>query len=287
MDLGSPTLSLSSIEVFADGLDHPECVTRGPDGSIFAGGEAGQVYRIDGVGHPVVVGTTEGFTLGLCVDGDNNIYTCDVDHRAVMRITPDGVVEQYSRGSEDDPFHAPNFPVFDDEGRMFVSDSGEFGASDGRLFVIERGGRTRLLTSETAAFPNGLAFDETGSYLYVVLSSTPAVVRVPIHRGHVAGPIEPVVELPGMVPDGLSFDAAGGLWITCYAPDAILRLDPDTGLEVFAHDPRRITLASPANMCFTGAESQTVVVANFAQRHLSKLISPVAGAPLRYPVGIA
>ena len=39
-------LSLKRASIFADGLDHPECIAAHPDGSFFAGGEAGQIYRI-------------------------------------------------------------------------------------------------------------------------------------------------------------------------------------------------------------------------------------------------
>lgn len=42
-----PLINLQDVETFADGLDHPEGVTLGPDGKIYAGGEAGQLYRID------------------------------------------------------------------------------------------------------------------------------------------------------------------------------------------------------------------------------------------------
>ena len=36
------------ISLFADGLDHPECIAVHTDGSVWAGGEAGQIYRIAG-----------------------------------------------------------------------------------------------------------------------------------------------------------------------------------------------------------------------------------------------
>ena len=47
-----PILDLAAARVFADGssgairLDHPEGVAVHPDGSVWCGGEAGQVYRI-------------------------------------------------------------------------------------------------------------------------------------------------------------------------------------------------------------------------------------------------
>ena len=33
--------TVQDITIFADGLDHPECVAIHPDGSVWAGGEAG------------------------------------------------------------------------------------------------------------------------------------------------------------------------------------------------------------------------------------------------------
>ena len=39
-------LPITHFAPFADGLDHPEGVTVGPDGTVYAGGEAGQIYRV-------------------------------------------------------------------------------------------------------------------------------------------------------------------------------------------------------------------------------------------------
>lgn len=63
------TASLRDLRVLAQGLDHPEGVATGPDGMIYAGGEAGQVYRIDpDSGQVDEVANTGGFVLGLCHD---------------------------------------------------------------------------------------------------------------------------------------------------------------------------------------------------------------------------
>ena len=37
----------TQVSVFVEGLDHPEGIAWGLDGHAYAGGEAGQVYRID------------------------------------------------------------------------------------------------------------------------------------------------------------------------------------------------------------------------------------------------
>ena len=41
------TVALSDVRMVVDGLDHPECVTVDPECTVWAGGEAGQVYRVD------------------------------------------------------------------------------------------------------------------------------------------------------------------------------------------------------------------------------------------------
>jgi gluconolactonase len=45
--VNKPEISIQSFETYADGLDHPECLAFDADGWLWAGGEAGQVYRID------------------------------------------------------------------------------------------------------------------------------------------------------------------------------------------------------------------------------------------------
>ena len=47
-----PEISIERFEVFATGLDHPECLAFYRDGTLWAGGEAGQIYRIDDTARP-------------------------------------------------------------------------------------------------------------------------------------------------------------------------------------------------------------------------------------------
>lgn len=70
---------LHDVSVLVDGLDHPECVAVDASGNLWAGGEAGQVYRIDGeTGAIETVGTTNGFILGITPDGDGHLWLCDI-----------------------------------------------------------------------------------------------------------------------------------------------------------------------------------------------------------------
>ncbi len=59
------------LRTLANGLDHPEGVCWSPAaGAVYAGGEAGQLYRFDLDGGPVetVATVPDGFLLGLAAD---------------------------------------------------------------------------------------------------------------------------------------------------------------------------------------------------------------------------
>ena len=51
------------------GVDHAEGVAITPDGWLWCGGEAGQVYRSRLDGAPTVVAQLRGHPLGIAVDG--------------------------------------------------------------------------------------------------------------------------------------------------------------------------------------------------------------------------
>lgn len=279
-----PTLmSIEDFAPFADALDHPEGVTTGPDGTIYAGGEAGQIYRVALSGEWEQISSTGGFILGLCLDGDGAIYACDLGLHSVQRIAPNGTISTYSGGAPDRPMAVPNYPVFDADGNLYVSDSGGWKAYDGCLFRIRPGGETEVIGEGLGAFPNGMALHPNGSRLYVVLSQMPGVVSLELHEDGSVGKPQTVVELPRTVPDGLAFDVEGNLYISCYTPDVIYRLSPDGGIAVVADDWESVTFATPTNITFAGPDRRTLIVASLSRWHLTKGQMPIPGAPLRYP----
>jgi gluconolactonase len=284
-DGGTPAalMELSAFSPFVDGLDHPEDVTWGPDGHAYAGGEAGQVYRVGLDGSLRVLGTTGGFVLGLCLDADRNVYACDMARRAVLRMTPEGTVSEYSAGTETRRMRTPNSGVFDATGNLYVSDSGAWDGDDGIVWVVRPGGRAEILREDLRAFPNGVALDPSGEYLYVVLSQLPGVVRVRVSEGRTTGDPEVVYRQARHVPDGLAFDRDGVLYVACYAPDAILRVGPGGGVETLVEDWRRITLCMPTNVAFGGDGLTTLLVSSLGAQHLTRARVAVTGEPYHYP----
>ena len=78
------------LSIHAEGLDHAEGIAWGLDGYVYAGGEAGQIYRIGLDGNSLTeIANTGGFVLGLALDASNNIYACDIYNKCVQKITPE------------------------------------------------------------------------------------------------------------------------------------------------------------------------------------------------------
>ncbi|NJL95129.1 MAG: SMP-30/gluconolactonase/LRE family protein [Anaerolineae bacterium] len=281
MATATSLMNITDFAPFVEGLDHPEGVTWGPDGFIYAGGEAGQIYRISLAGEVTQIGSTEGFILGLAVDGDLNVYACDLAKGAVMKITPGGQVSQYTDNPE--PIPAPNYPVFDAHGNLYFSSSGAWKQHNSKVYCAAPGGKTRVVSEGFPAFANGVALSPDGASLYVVLSNKPGVDRARILEDGSLGAAEHVVTLEGTVPDGVAFDVEGNLYICCYTPDRIYRLTPGGVLDMLAEDPESVTFSSPTNICFAGEDRRTLVVASLARWHLTKGQMPIAGAPYHYP----
>jgi gluconolactonase len=265
-------------------LYHPEGVAWGPDGRVYAGGEAGQVYRLDlSDGSCDEYANTGGNVLGLALDADANVYACDIELRQVVRVAPDGSRSTYSAGTPDRPIRLPNYPVFDEKGNLYVSDSGNWGDRDGLIFRVRPGGATEVWNETAAGFTNGMCLRADGRALYVAESSPPLVSRVEIRDDGTAGERTVVVELPRTVPDGLALDTDDNLFISLYNPNIVYRYSPDGKLTVMYDDWEQLKLLAPTNVAFAGPDLRTLVIANLFGRNLVTAPMPVPGLPLRYP----
>jgi gluconolactonase len=265
----------SGLRAVSEGLDHPEGICWCPSAEVlYAGGESGQLYRLALAGGPpaVVARVEGGFFLGLAVDAAGRVYVCDINNQCVHRIDPHVAVQRHG-----EPIGYPNWPVFGADGTLYVSDSGSWDADDGGIMQISPAGRTERLPTPALRFPNGMALRD--GWLYVAESAWPGIVRVPLSGGEP----EVVVALDRVVPDGLAFDAEGGLWISCWQPNRILRLCPDGRLDTIADDWSGIHVLSPNNLAFAGAALDELVFPALAGDFVRAFRPGVSGQPLEHP----
>ena len=281
--IATEPVALERLECFAFGLDHAEGIAVTPRGDLYVGGEAGQIYRIVD-DSPEQVASTGGFLLGLAADAAGRIYAIDNGAKKVWRYdAASGDLATFSEGPPGDAFKTPNWGAFDAAGNYYLTDSGEWMANDGRIWIVRPGGRAELWTDESCGFPNGCCLSTDGSRLYVVESVPGAIVEIPIAGDGGAGERRVLCDLGIAVPDGVACTSDGGLVIACYRPDAIYRWHPADGLSILAADPRGTVLAAPTNVVFTGEGLDTLVVPNLGRWHLTRGRLGVAGVPLHYP----
>lgn len=274
---------LDAFVELAGGLDHPEGVTLGPDGLVYAGGEAGQIYRIGDDGSVAELASTGGFLYGVALDADLNVYACDFGNASVARITSSGEVSTYSTGTADRPMRVPNFAAFDDGGNLYVTDSGDWGSDDGLIYRIGPDGTTTVWTDGPSRFPNGCCLSANGGRLYVVESRGRAISRIAIGDDGSAGPAEQIADLTGSQPDGIAFATDGSIVVGHYRPDRVSVLRPDGSVEVLAEDPDGVVLNQPANIVFVGEARNEIVVSSLGGWSLMKATVGMTGVPLRYP----
>ena len=269
------------VRFVSKGLDHPEGLCFADDRTLFAGGEAGQVYRVDPVtGDSRIVARTGGFLLGLCADASGAVYACDAGRNQVLRIDPSGEIGAVSTGCLDNP----NDCAFDSHGNLFFTESGTYHPirHSGRLFVITPDGETTCIHPGPFRFANGVFVDTEASLLYLVQSTEPSILAFRLDGPRLADP-EPVRRValqPDTVPDGVALDADGNVFIAYYSPDQIACLRPNGALEVLFKDCLSEWMNRPTNIALRQNE---IYFANLGGWHIGAVDYPVAPMPPALP----
>ncbi|MGD9528502.1 SMP-30/gluconolactonase/LRE family protein [Pseudonocardia sp.] len=246
----------------------------------------GLVYELDLGGG--VTGRTEtgGGPNGLAEDATGAVWVAQnggtiVASRSDRPAAPglqrivDGVVEDVVAAG----LLAPNDLVEGPDGRIWFTDPG---GTPGRVHAFDpRGGGVEELAGGIA-YPNGLAFDACGEFLYVAETRTGRVLRYG-WDGSTLQPLGVFATLSAGSPDGLAFDADGNLYAASPDADLVAVFDPD-GRE---REPLRFAGPTfPTNLCFAGPELDVLVVTAakggrvLAVDAVAKGARPAAGTPV-------
>jgi gluconolactonase len=272
------------MDVFFDGLltdprlDHAEGIAVHPDGSVWCGGEQGQLYRIAG-GQIEQVASTGGFCLGLAFDSQLNLYICDLAHAAVFRYDiRGGTLEEFATAADGRRIVGPNFVAVDASDRVYVSDNGVPNQPGPGIYRFEPSGAGELWHEGPFNFANGMALSADERTLYVVESWARRITAIGIDEAGNAVSRQTIADLPGMIPDGLAVDADGELYVACYEPSRILKLATESGeWSVLADDPDAHVLCHPTNIAFHGTD---LLAANLGRWHLTRIPVGIKGLAL-------
>lgn len=277
-------IPISKASTFADGLDHPECVCYHPDGTFYAGGEAGQIYRISADGKRVdeIARSDGGFILGVAISPDGSwLAACDLRRQCVWKLDlRSRTLTELTRGGDGTPFGIPNHLAFTTDGQLFVTDSGAFRKVTGRIHKFDLDGNGGVWHDGPFNFANGIAIGPKGDAIYVVCTWLPGVERIEIKPDGSAGKRSVFVKLPKTCPDGLAFDQRGNLYVTCYAPARIYKVSPQRKVSILMDDWEAHTISNPTNIAFGGPKFDQLFAANLGRWHITKIPVNVPGLPL-------
>ncbi len=239
------------------GLKNPESTCVGMDGRVYVtvigdldkAGD-GSVVAIDG--DKVIP-----FATGL--DDPKGIATFKgsffvADRTKVVRIDAKGKVSVLA---DDKAF--PISPVFlndvaiDEQGTVFVSDSGKLDGSGGAIFRIDPKGKVTLVAdvkkNANVKFPNGLLHDSLNHLLFVDMHTGE------LHRMKIAdGSSERVAEgLPGG--DGLAYDPWGRLFVSSWREGKVWAIPRPGAKPVLIADG----FQAAADLCFDAKRNRLIV----------------------------
>ncbi|HZQ80704.1 MAG TPA: SMP-30/gluconolactonase/LRE family protein [Gaiellaceae bacterium] len=281
--LGSdPLVATNTIELLWVGIDHAEGLAFAADGTLWAGGEEGQIYMGALDEEPAVVGKTPGRTLGFAVDGSGRAYCADMTAPGVYRIDPSGSVSCLSAGSPARAMRVPNALAFTPDGLLLATDSGDWDTPNGCIYAIAGDGETREVSADAARFPNGIAVSPDGGTVAVIESTLPGVSLLSLEDG-VLTDYRVLLEMPSTIPDGVAWDSDNRLLISCWSPDAVFLADLDGECVLLAHDPLRFSLNQPTNVAFLPGTNR-VIAANIGERFVSAFEHDSPGGTVHRPV---
>ena len=271
-----PAIPLQQFEIFADGLDHPEGLAFDRDDNLWAGGELGQVYRIDGKGRSKEVASVGGFNLGVTVSAAQDLFLCNLKKHSLIQVDRGGKLLRSWDRAGSYRFRTPNFSVFDSAGNLYFSDSGEWQENDGYILVLRPNGRIEVFAGPFA-FPNGLSLSADERTLFIVESTADAVRALPIKADGSAGKSRVFARALRRVPDGCALDLDGNIYVTCYASHNIYKVTPAGKVSLFAEDTGGTMIASPTNIAFRDGY---MYFANLSRWHICRVQTGVQAQPL-------
>jgi gluconolactonase len=274
-----PQIEIDRFEIFANGLDHPECCAFDREGTLWAGGEAGQLYRIDQSGKVETIANLGGFCCGIALTPDDReLFVC-VSGVGIVRVSKDGKHSVFATYAGNHKIIAPNYLLFDRRGQLYVTDSGNWMKQNGFVLRFGPDGRGEVLAGPMG-YTNGLALSADERHLFMVESDSDSILRFELSPQGRLHPQEKYAEQVGRFPDGLALDAAGNLYVCCYASDEIWRIDRDRQKTLLAHDRWAIRLGRPTNLAFGGSNFDAIYVANLGRYTITRAEIEARGQPL-------
>ena len=252
----------------ADGLKNPESVAVSAEGRVFVSTIGGFDKNGDGAVVEIVDGSAKTFAKGL---DDPKGLACwkdslfVADKQRVWRIDSSGKAEVFAAASD---FPTPplflNDLVIDDEGNVYVSDSGDLKGGQGAVYAISPQGEVSLVTNAKKAKelqgPNGLLVDDAKHLLLLDF------VSGELHRVNLDDGKMQRMATGFLGGDGLARDKNGKIYISEWTTGRVWVLAKES------HSPTLLSgdFKAAADICLS-ADGKRLLVPDMTSGTLSSL----------------
>lgn len=291
-DIANFRLRPEDIDYIGRDLSRPECVLTRPDGTLFVSDNRGGVTRIATDGSQSLIGAMGGDPNGLAMDRKGTIFVANIGDGRLHSLDQDGRSEVMLDKVDGHKLGAVNFAYIDAQDRLWItvstvteprSEAIKSPRPDGYILRRDQDGWRRV--AQGFHFTNEIRIDRDQRYLYVAESATGAIARLPMQADGSLGPRQafgPQPLFPGAIVDGITFDAAGNLWVTEVTRSALIVLQPDgTAITVF-EDPAGSHIHFPTSLAFGGPDLRTAYVGSLRMNRLARFRAPIPGERLRH-----
>jgi len=271
----APRIPLSALRFYGSGLKRPECVLASARGALYTADWRGGVAQTmpDGSQQLFAASLPGGRPLkpnGIALRPDGSFLLADLGD------TQGGIFHLERKGSVT-PFLAavdgialpPSNYVVEDGKRTWLTVSTRHqpralayrkDIADGFVAVVdERGAR---IVADGLCYTNEAVPSPDGQWLYVNETFARRLTRFRIGADSSLSRKETVATFGhGTYPDGLTFDAEGGIWITSIVSNRVIRVLPDGSQELMLED------CDPAHVEWV---EQAFLLGNMGRPHLDK-----------------
>lgn len=243
-------IELNDISTIGHDLVRPECVLATAGGYLYTSDWRGGVCVIAPHGRQrMILARDADFKpqtngIALLPNGDFLLCHLGAEDGGVFRLTADGGLSPFVTEVEGEPLPPTNYVHIDAKQRTWITVSTRTkprdrayrpDASNGFVVLADVTG-TRI-AADSLGFTNECCVSPDGRHLYVNETFTRKLSRFVIGSDGSLTNKATVAEFgSGTYPDGLTFDAKGGIWVTSIVSNRVIRITPNGEQTVVVED---------------------------------------------------
>ncbi len=312
------TININDIDTIGSNLNRPECVLANAAGRLFMADWRGGVAVLEPDGNEWLILVREaGFEIkpnGICLleDGSFLLTHLGAEEGGVYHLSEFGELSPFLIAIDGEPLPPTNYIHLDQQGRYWITVSTRLmprakgyrpDNADGYIILMDNQGAR--IVADNLGYTNECVVHPDGKRLFVNETFTRKLTAFDItDSGNLINRTTVAEFGAGTYPDGLTFDAEGGIWITSIVSNRVIRVDPEGQQHIVLedNDPAHVDwveeafqagemdrphldnvkskqLQNISSLAFGGRDLKTAYLGCLLGQSLACFKSPIAGHP--------